>query len=70
MVVSASSALPEIVVDGSGAAAADSPDAFAAGVATLLAADEGTRRAAARSRAEQFGWPASVGSMLAAMAAS
>jgi alpha-1,6-mannosyltransferase len=66
VVVSASSALPEIV-GGSGAAAADSPSAFAAGVTTLLAANEGARRAAARARAEQFTWPAAVTRMLAAL---
>lgn len=66
VVVSASSALPEIV-GGSGAAAIDSAMAFAAGVETLLAADESGRRAAARARAELFGWPASVDSMLAAL---
>ncbi len=69
VVVSASSALPEIVGP-SGAAALDRPEAFAAGVTTLLAADEGVRRAAARSRAEQFGWPASVTGMLGMLAAS
>ena len=52
VVVSASSALPEIVGDTAGAAAADDPDAFAAGVAGLLARDA---RAAARVRAERFG---------------
>jgi alpha-1,6-mannosyltransferase len=67
VVVSASSALPEIV-GGSGAAALDSPAAFAAGVTTLLAAEEGARRAAARARAERFGWPASVDRMLAQLA--
>ncbi|OZM80429.1 glycosyltransferase [Pseudonocardia sp. MH-G8] len=67
VVVSASSALPEIVGP-SGAAALDRPDAFAAGVTTLLAADEGSRRAAARARAEQFGWPASVAGMLGMLA--
>jgi alpha-1,6-mannosyltransferase len=66
VVVSRSSALPEIV--GSGAAAEDSPAAFAAGVTTVLAADEAVRRGAARSRAEEFGWPASVDRMLAALA--
>jgi alpha-1,6-mannosyltransferase len=66
VVVSASSALPEIV-GGSGAAALDSPAAFATGVTTLLAADEGQRRAAARLRAERFGWPESVRAMLAAL---
>lgn len=67
VVVSRSSALPEIVRPECGAAAADSPAAFAAGVTTLLAADEGLRRAAARARAEQFGWPASVARMLATL---
>lgn len=66
VVVSASSALPEIV-GRSGAAAADSPQAFAAGVTTLLAAEEGARRTAARARAEQYGWPESVGRMLATL---
>jgi alpha-1,6-mannosyltransferase len=62
VVVSASSALPEIV-GGSGAAALDSPAAFAAGVTTLLAAEDGGRTAA-RARAEQFGWPVAVDRML------
>ncbi|MGH3565843.1 MAG: glycosyltransferase [Pseudonocardia sp.] len=69
VVVSASSALPEIVGT-SGAAAVDSSVAFAAGVTTLLAVDEGQRRAAARRRAERFGWPASVDRMLATLHAS
>jgi alpha-1,6-mannosyltransferase len=64
VVVSASSALPEII-GGSRAAALDSPAAFAAGVTTVLAADEAHRRAAARSRAEEFGWPSAVRPMLA-----
>lgn len=66
VVVSASSALPEIV-GRSGAAAVDSPDAFAAGVTTLLAADEGRRRAEARAQAEQYGWPVAVNAMLATL---
>jgi alpha-1,6-mannosyltransferase len=66
VVVSASSALPEIV-GGSGASVLDSPASFAAGVSTVLAAEEGSRRAAARERAEQFGWPESVGRMLDAL---
>jgi alpha-1,6-mannosyltransferase len=37
-------------------------------VTTLLAADEAVRRGAARSRAEEFGWPASVDRMLATLA--
>jgi alpha-1,6-mannosyltransferase len=67
VVVSASSALPEIV-GGSGASVPDCPAAFAAGISTLLAAQEGARRAAARARAERFGWPASVDRMLVTLA--
>jgi len=68
VVVSRSSALPEIV-GGSGAAALDSPEAFAAGVTSLLAADEGARRAAARARAERYAWPTSVDRMLTTLTA-
>lgn len=68
VVVSRSSALPEIV-GSSGAAALDSPSAFAAGVTGLLAVDEAGRRAAARSRAERFGWPESVDRMLTTLSA-
>ncbi|MEJ3653787.1 glycosyltransferase [Actinomycetes bacterium KLBMP 9759] len=67
VVVSASSALPEIV-GRSGAAAADTPDAFAAGVTTLLAADEQGRRHAARTRAERYEWSTSVDHMLTHLA--
>lgn len=68
VVVSASSALPEIV-GGSGATALDRPEDFAAGVTSVLAAEEGARRAAARARAEQFGWPVTVDRMLATIGA-
>jgi hypothetical protein len=64
VVVSASSAPPEIIGP-SGTVARDSPAAFVAGITALLAADERRRRAEARSRAEQFGWPDSVEAMLA-----
>jgi alpha-1,6-mannosyltransferase len=76
VVVSRSSALTEIVGGAPGpsgpygAAAADSPEAFAAGITTVLAADEPVRRHAARTRAEQFGWPSSVDGMLATLTAS
>lgn len=68
VVVSRSSALPEIVGNG-GAAAGDSPEAFAAGVTTLLAADEAGRRATARARAERYGWPESITRMLTTLTA-
>nr|WP_255426245.1 glycosyltransferase [Pseudonocardia sp. C8] len=67
VVVSERSALPEIV--GGEHAAADTPEAFAAGITTLLAADPDGRRADARSRAERYRWPDTVDGMLAALGA-
>ena len=55
VVASASSALPE-VVGSAGAVAADSGEAFADAVETLLERPERERREAARARAECFGW--------------
>jgi alpha-1,6-mannosyltransferase len=68
VVVSASSALREIVRPDCGAAVADDAGAFAGAVTGLLDAPEGVRRAAARARAEEFAWPTSVRGMLQAMA--
>jgi alpha-1,6-mannosyltransferase len=62
VVVSAASALPEVIGD---AGVAVSGEDFAAGVRALLARDPDARRTAARARAEQFGWPASVAAFLA-----
>ncbi|WP_106180865.1 glycosyltransferase [Prauserella shujinwangii] len=67
VVVSASSALREIVRPGCGAAVADHAPAFATAVTGLLDAPEPARRAAARARAEEFAWPVSVRGMLAAL---
>jgi len=67
VVVSASSALREIVRPGCGAAVADAAPAFASAVTGLLESPEELRRAAARARAEEFAWPASVRGMLAAL---
>jgi alpha-1,6-mannosyltransferase len=64
VVVSRSSALPEIVGD---AGAADSPEDFARGVTTHLAADEQVRRLSARTRAERYSWPTAVEGMLATL---
>ncbi|MFI8258726.1 glycosyltransferase [Streptomyces filamentosus] len=64
-VVSASSALPE-VVGTAGAAAADTPAAFTAAARGLLALPEAPRRAAARARAERFSWDRSVAAFLGA----
>ncbi|WP_432115788.1 glycosyltransferase [Streptomyces sp. S1] len=65
VVVSGSSALPE-VVGTAGVAAADTPAAFASGVQGLLAVPETVRRRAARARAEGFAWDRSVTAFLRA----
>jgi alpha-1,6-mannosyltransferase len=67
VVVSRSSALREIIRPSCGAAVADHAPAFASAVAQLLDAPERPRRAAARARAEEFTWPASVTGMLTAL---
>ncbi|MEV4612624.1 glycosyltransferase [Kitasatospora sp. NPDC049258] len=63
--VSRSSALPPIVGP-AGAAAADSGVGFADAVRELLGRPAAERRAAARSRAEGFGWDAAVAGFLTA----
>ena len=63
--VSASSALPQIVGP-AGRAAADTGPGFADAVEQLLARPEAERRAAARARAEQYGWDRAVAGFLAA----
>jgi alpha-1,6-mannosyltransferase len=81
-VVSAESALPEVVGEAgvavpASACSAGSPggkvsgrraagEAFAAGIRAVLARPERERRAAARARAERFGWPVAVAGFLAA----
>jgi alpha-1,6-mannosyltransferase len=67
IVVSASSALREIVRPGCGAAVDDDAPAFAGAITELLSGSEPARRAAARARAEQFPWPATVDGMLSAL---
>ncbi len=62
VVVSAASALPEVI--GTAGVAVDGED-FAGGVRAVLAQDPDARRGAARTRAEEFGWPASVAAFLA-----
>jgi alpha-1,6-mannosyltransferase len=62
VVVSAASALPEVIGD---AGIAVSGEDFAGGVRDLLARDDLARRKTARARAEEFGWPASVAAFLA-----
>jgi alpha-1,6-mannosyltransferase len=62
VVVSAESALPEVVGEAGASVAGED---LAAGVATVLSWPEPTRRAAARARAEHFGWPTAVRAFLA-----
>ncbi len=64
VVASRSSALADIVTADCGAVAADHPDAFARAVTDVLARPPALRRGAARTRAEQFTWPAAVSGML------
>ncbi|GGS99057.1 glycosyltransferase [Streptomyces griseoviridis] len=65
VVVSASSALPE-VIGSAGAVAADHGEAFADAVELTCGRPERERRAAARARAECFGWDTAVTAFLAA----
>jgi alpha-1,6-mannosyltransferase len=62
VVVSAESALPEVVGEAGASVAGED---LAAGVTTVLSWPEPARRAAARARAEHFGWPAAVRAFLA-----
>jgi alpha-1,6-mannosyltransferase len=62
VVVSAESALPEVVGDAGASVAGED---LAAGVTAVLARPEQARRAAARARAERYGWPAAVQTFLA-----
>jgi alpha-1,6-mannosyltransferase len=62
VVVSAESALPEVVGEAGASVAGED---LAAGVMTILSRPEPARRAAARARAERFGWPAAVEAFLA-----
>ena len=70
VVVSASSALREIVHPACGAAVPDHAPAFATAVHALLAHPEPTRRSAARARAEEYPWHTAVTGMLTALHAT
>ncbi|SCG38987.1 glycosyltransferase [Micromonospora inositola] len=65
VVANAASALPE-VIGPAGLAAYGTPAAIAAAVVRLLERPAADRRAAARRRAEEFGWPAAVAGFLRA----
>ncbi len=62
VVVSAESALPEVVGDAGASVAGED---LAAGVLAVLDRPERARRSAARARAERYGWPAAVQAFLA-----
>ncbi|MFF9913176.1 glycosyltransferase [Streptomyces sp. NPDC013457] len=63
VVASASSALPEVIGD-AGACATDDAASFAEAVRSVLDRPEQPRRAAARARAELFGWDRSIAAFL------
>ncbi len=63
-VVNELSALPEVVGD-AGAAAGSTPEGFANAIADALARPSKARRAAARRRAEEFPWSATVERLVA-----
>ncbi|MEV6598246.1 glycosyltransferase [Actinoplanes sp. NPDC051346] len=65
VVVNNASALPEVVGE-AGMAVPGTPEDFAEGVRNLMERPERERRAAARSRAELFGWPQAVDGFLRA----
>jgi alpha-1,6-mannosyltransferase len=65
VVVNAASALPEVVGE-AGVAVRGTPEAFAEGVRAIMRRPEPQRRAAARARAERFGWPQAVDGFLQA----
>ena len=65
VVVSAQSALPEVIGD-AGLAAPGEGAAFAAAIRTLLDRPVSARRAAARAQAERFPWSAAVAGFLSA----
>ncbi|WP_062795642.1 glycosyltransferase [Williamsia muralis] len=67
-VVSATSALAEVLDRECGFVAENSPEGFAHGIGDVLSRPEVPRREAARRRAEDFGWPRAVREMLAALA--
>jgi alpha-1,6-mannosyltransferase len=68
-VVSNTSALAEILTDGSGAATDNDARAIAHAVSSIISRPERLRRDDARRRAEQFPWPRSAAGMLNALGA-
>ncbi|OZF36145.1 alpha-(1-2)-phosphatidylinositol mannosyltransferase [Rhodococcus sp. 14-2496-1d] len=67
VVVSETSALAQIVTPHCGGSSENTADGFAAEIERVLELPVDGRRSAARLRAEQFGWPASVSGMLSVL---
>ena len=67
VVVSETSALAQIVTPQCGGSSINTADGFAAEIQRLLRLPADGRRIAARIRAEEFGWPASVHGMLSVL---
>ena len=67
VVVSETSALAQIVTPQCGGSSINTADGFAAEIQRLLRLPADGRRIAARVRAEEFGWPASVHGMLSVL---
>lgn len=64
VVTSGTGGAPELLAPGAGVAVEATPSGLAAGVRTVLAWPARRRRAAARARAEQFPWSATITAML------
>ena len=66
VVANAASAVPEMLAHGAGLAADGTVPAFADAVQSLLDRPPGSRRAAARARAQTYSWTNTVAGFLAA----
>jgi alpha-1,6-mannosyltransferase len=64
VVTSTTGGAPELLAPGAGVAAPPTPEGLAAGVLEILSWPPAARRAAARHRAEQFPWSATITTML------
>jgi len=64
VVTSVTGGAPELLADGAGVAVDATPEGLAGGVREILSWPAAPRRAAARGRAEQFPWSATIAAML------
>ena len=70
VVTSVTGGAPELLAPGAGVAVPATPDGLAAGVLEVLSCPASVRRVAARQRAEQFPWSATITAMVALHASS